>query len=304
MTYEKNLKTVISYLPFLLKSAFNSIKKLPKNIMEIHLISGKPLMIHTADKTYFISDDFHIRDTFFENLLIVTKSDIENTFTNICGYSVYSKQNEIFNGFITLNGGNRAGICGTAVFNNNTLYNIREISSINIRVANEIIDCSNFLYENYNYPRSILICGKPCSGKTTILRDIARKLSYTKKVSIIDSRMELAACVNGEPQFDTGLSDVFSGYLKSDGFEHSVRCMSPEIVVCDEISGEDINAVINAQKSGVSVIASAHCGSKDELLNNRFLNKLVEYNCFDDYVFLKDRKNIGQVSEIINGDSL
>lgn len=304
MTYKKNFKTVISYLPFSLKTALNSAENLPDNIMEIHLICGKPLMLHTAASTFFISEENNVTDIYSNRLIKVTNFDIENTFINICGYSVYSKQSEISNGFITLSGGNRAGICGTAVINNNGFYNIRDISSINIRIANEIRDCSNILFKNYIFSKGMLICGEPCSGKTTILRDIARKLSYTKKVSIIDTRYELAACINRERGFDTGLADVFSGYSKTDGFEQSVRCMSPEIIVCDEINSEDINAVINAQKSGVSVIASAHCKNRTELISDNFLNKLVKSNCFDIYVFLKDRENIGQVSEIIRGDNL
>ncbi len=304
MTYEKNLKTVMAYLPFSLRNAVNNVKKLPDNLQEIHLIINKPLMLHTPYKSYFINCDYALTDTIGENLINVSKSEIEETFTNICEYSVYSKQSEISGGFITLSGGNRAGICGTAVNRNNDIYNIRDISSHNIRIANEVKDCGKILLSKINLDKGVLICGAPCSGKTTILRDLARLLSYKNRVSLIDTRLELAGCNKGEPQFDVGLSDVFTSYSKRAGFEHAVRCMSPKIIICDEISGEDISAVNYAQKSGVKVIASAHCRNKNELLNNPDLSKLIKNRCFSSVVFLKDRENIGQVSRIINGDML
>ena len=160
----------------------------------------------------------------------------------------------------------------------------------------------NVLNKKINLNKSVLICGAPCSGKTTILRDLARLISYTNKVSLIDTRLELASCDKGIAQFDIGLSDVFSAYNKTDGFEHAVRCMSPEYIICDEISFEDINAVENAAKCGVKVIASAHWRNKNELISKPDLLKLAKSRCFGTFVFLKDRENIGQVSEIINGD--
>lgn len=303
MTYKKNFNTVVSYLPFSLRNAVTNVKKLPE-IMEIHLIAGKPLMLHTKSDTIFITENYTISDTYSKSNIIVTKGEIDEAFTNICEYSVYSKQNELVNGFITLSGGNRAGICGTAVNRNDLIHNIRDISSVNIRIANERIGCGNILLKNIKFNKGILICGAPCSGKTTILRDIARQLSYSSKVSLIDSRMELAAVNKGAASFDIGLCDVFNGYTKRDGFEHAVRCMSPEIIVCDELGAEDALYVENAEKSGVKVIASAHCRNKHELMSKPSLKALLKSGCFDAVVFLKDRKNIGQVSEIISGEKL
>lgn len=304
MKYEKNLKTVTAYLPFSLRNAVTNVKKPPEHIQEIHLIRGKPLMLHTALKTYYITEDYNISEKYPENPVKVTDEDIEETFRSICEYSVYSKQSEISNGFITLSGGSRAGICGTAVNKSNSIYNIRDISSVNIRVADEVLNCGEFLLKKINPEKSVLICGAPCSGKTTILRDLARILSYEYRVSLVDTRLELASCNKGVSRFDVGLCDVYTSYSKKDGFEHALRCMSPEIIVCDEIGEEDISYVINAQKSGVSVIASVHCSSKKELLSKPSFNKLVNLGCFGFYVFLKGRKNIGQVSEIIRGELL
>ena len=299
MKYEKNLKTVISYLPFTLRNAVSSAVKPKEKIMEIHLVSGQPLVLHTAISSYFINENSELTKRISDNLVTVTLQMINECFNSLCGYSVYSKQNELVNGFLTLPGGNRAGVCGTAILKDNKISNIRDISSINIRVADEIKDCSKFLLEKINNKKSLLICGAPCSGKTTMLRDIARILSYKSRVSLIDSRMELACFNKGASGFDVGLCDVFTSYRKRDGFEQAVRCMSPEYIICDEIGEEDVLGIINAQKSGVRVIASAHCADKSELLKKPSLRPLIQSKCFSTYVFLKNRENIGQVSEIV-----
>ena len=298
MNYEKNLKTVISYLPFTLRNAIYNAELPREKIMEIHLICGQPLILHTAKNSYFIDERGIAAERYSDNLVTVDKNLIDECFNSLCGYSVYSKQNEIVNGFLTLQGGNRAGICGTAVVKDKVISNIRDISSINIRVADEIINCSKFLLKKININKDILICGAPCSGKTTLLRDIARALSYENRVSLIDTRMELACFNKGVSGFDVGLCDVFTSYSKKDGFQQAVRTMSPEYIICDEINGVDVPFVIEAQKSGVRVIASAHCSDKSELLSKLSFKELIDSRCFSTFVFLKNREYIGQVSEI------
>lgn len=302
MNYEKNFKRLARYLPFALRNAFSSAQ-LPENLQEIHMIAEKPVILHTDLKRYFLKENYKLSDNYRENLISVTKAELEEIFNNICNFSVYSHQSEIVNGFITLAGGNRAGICGTAVKKSGSIYSVRDISSINIRIAREVKECSKPILESIKEIKNgLLICGAPCSGKTTILRDIARKLSYNYKVSLIDTRLELASCRDGIPQFDTGFCDVFSSYDKREGFEQAVRCMSPDFIICDEIGYDDIEALNSAKKSGVSVIASLHCSDKNEL-NNSF-KELKNSGVFSSYVFLKSRENAGQVFEITDGEKL
>jgi stage III sporulation protein AA len=74
--------------------------------------------------------------------------DILYIIQKICNNSIYAYQNEICEGFITINGGHRIGITGRVVFNDNKIQNITNISSINFRIAREIIGCSkNFMPE-------------------------------------------------------------------------------------------------------------------------------------------------------------
>ena len=303
MNYEKNLKTIISYLPFKLRNALQSVK-LPDDITEIRMISGRPVIICTASKRLYITDSFKLSEKAEGKLLAVSKNDINDTFNSICNFSVYARRDEITNGFITLPGGNRAGICGTAVNRDGSVYNIRDISSVNIRIAREVKGCGEGIVKRLSPAESFLICGAPGSGKTTLLRDVARLLSYDYRVSLIDTRLELACAFGGENELDAGFCDVFSGYLKLDGFSHAVRCMSPEYIVCDELSADDISSVITAQKSGVKVIASAHCVGRDELLSNPLLKPLVKSRVFSAYVFLDSGKTAGNVREIVYGNDL
>lgn len=278
---------------FLNGNIYSKLKNIPEeiknDIQEIRLRVNRQLCLSVGRSIYYVTQNGCVTNTILkDNMFIVSARDIMETFNNICNFSVYSKQNEIKNGYITLKGGHRAGICGTAVFDNNKISNIKDISSINIRVAKEFKNCSNILFEKIkSFTGGVLICGSPCSGKTTLIRDFARKLSYTQKVSVIDSRCEIAATYKGIPQKDIGICDVLNGYSKADGFNHAIRCMSPDYIICDEIgSAEDVLSIENAVNCGAYVIATAHCANKTELLNKNNLKKLLEINAFKYVVFL------------------
>ena len=299
MKNKDNLNIIKSYLPFSLKKIIDII---PDNLQEIRLRANRPAALCTPRKVYYIKDDFSLTDALSGNLIKTTSKEITEAFSAICNYSVYSKQNEIINGYLTLKGGNRAGICGTSIVQNSSIVNIRDITSINLRVVSEMIGCSDKLLNIIDEIDSgVLICGAPCSGKTTLLHDIARKLSYSHNVALIDSRGELAAVYAGVAQNDVGMCDILDCYSKCDGFEHAVRCLSSDIIVCDEIgTSEDISAIENASKSGVAVIASAHCRSKSELESKPRFKRLLKNSVFKNIVFLNGKKNIGQVSKVIS----
>ena len=253
------------------------------SLNEIRLRVNKPAMLLDKNKAFTLNK-------------ILTKRELEEIFRLMCDYSVYSKQNEIKNGFITLKGGHRAGICGTAVYDKGEIINIRDISAINLRIACEHKGCSDKLMKNIKINSGILLCGAPCSGKTTMLRDIARKLSEHYKVAVIDTRGELAATYQGENGCDVGTSFVLDGYSKTDGFDHALRCLSPDYIICDEIgTAQDALSVENAVNSGVGIICSAHCNNTSELLSKPILKNIVKY--FDNIFFLGNRENVGQVIE-------
>ncbi len=225
----------------------------------------------------------------------LSQQDIEACFQELCRYSVHSFQREISEGYITLPEGHRAGFCGTAVMRGGRIETLRDISSINIRLAKEIRGCAEALYHAVFSEglRSLLIAGAPLSGKTTVLRDLARLLGEKYKVALIDSRCELAACHNGVPQLDVGLNtDVLSGYPRAEGMETALRTLSPEVIICDEIGG-DISAIEQSIHCGVKLIATVHASSVGELSQRKGTAELI--SSFDCIAVLCGK---GQIHEI------
>ncbi len=301
----ERLKQVSKCLPATIyKNLLPFINQLSSTAVELRLRLNRPFSVVCSNSIYYISADGNLTGSVSDKyMLVVTKSDIDSTFQKICNYSVYNSQSEIVNGFVTMTGGHRAGISGTAVMSNGTISNVRDITSINIRIAREHKGCSKELLGKIkSFDRGVLICGPPCSGKTTILRDLARTLSttYCKNIALIDERGELAGTTNGVFQNDIGMCDVYDCYSKSEGLMQAIRSMSPDIVMCDEIgSAEDVCAVSQAVNCGVSVVATVHCTDKDELRSKRNIFELAKINAFSTIVFLENKSGIGSVKGIM-----
>ena len=276
------------------------------NAQEITLRTNRPLCVQCPQKRYYFTKNNCVTDTILNSQMVVaSEKSIFDTFQNICNYSIYSRQNEINNGFVTLKGGHRAGICGTAVVTDDRITNIKDITSINIRIAREVFGCAQKLDDVVEPHKGVLICGAPCSGKTTILRDYARKLSFDYKVSVVDERNELSSTVNGVFQNDMGMCDVFNNYKKCDAITHAVRCMSPDIIVCDEIATfEDVDALSFGVNSGVSFIATMHSDSLKSLRNRAFFSKLIETKAFSYIVILDSRHNVGQIKSVLSANEI
>lgn len=286
----------------------NYLLKLPQNIsdsvQEIRLRLNRPVTINCSDKAYFITENGCFTNSQnAQPLLTATQSDIHDTFQSVCNYSVYSRQNEINNGYITIQGGHRAGICGTAVVADGQIINIRDISTISIRIAREIIGCSAPLLQQTGTDfNGLLICGPPCSGKTTVLRDIARVLSLANncKVAVIDSRGEIAGTSNAVFQNDIGMCDILDCYPRDKGITHAIRSLSPDYIICDEIgSEEDVKAIEQSVNSGVKIIATVHAASPQELIKKQYGKALLQTGAFEKIAFLYSREKAGAVKSIL-----
>ncbi len=286
----------MSYLPDDVATALRSIPmSVREQANEIRLRSDKPPVVMTAEKM--------ILPTNAKNL---SQKQITAIFERLCDYSVYSYQSEICQGFITLRGGHRVGICGTAAKDKNGERTVKYISSVNIRLASEHIGCADELMRRVFNDSicGVLIAGPPCSGKTTILRDVALSLSserWKKKVVIIDERGEIAAMYHGTAQNTIGLScDVLNCYPKPEGILLAIRSMAPDVIICDEVgSEEDASAICEGLKSGVCVISTAHACDVKELYSRRMLLPALDTGAFKRIAFLKGGACRGEVSEII-----
>ena len=196
---------------------------------------------------------------------------------------------------------------------NDRIININNISSINIRIAREIIGASNkilghILNLNENSVINTLIVSSPGAGKTTVLRDIVRNLSNGipmikfngLNIGLVDERGEIAATYRGIHQNDVGVrTDVLTNIPKWEGLKMLIRSMAPQVVVADEIGNyKDIEAINYAACSGVKGIFTAHGSDLEEILLNPVLNKILKTHIFQKIIFLSSTGKRGEISKI------
>lgn len=266
-------------------------EKIKSEAMEIRIRSGHPIAITTTNGPYIPNER-----------KIISRAQINEVFIKLCGNAIYSHQSEIAAGCITLVGGHRVGICGRAVLNEHKTAAIKDISSLCIRIAHEAVGCADKLAEIMTKRRGgMLIAGPPCSGKTTVLRDLALTLSSSQNTVIVDERNEIAAVYRGTPQLKTGCCcDVITGFEKADGMLHAVKFLAPEIIICDEIgTTAEAEAIKAAFNTGVTVAAAIHCGSSSELYKREQFHILHKTGAFSTLATLSGKKP-GQIDEIID----
>ena len=194
-------------------------------------------------------------------------------------------------GYLTTPGGHRLGICGSVVISDGVLTGIRTPTSLCLRVARDFPGIARNAFEPN---RSVLIIGKPGSGKTTLLRDLIRQVSNIgqQNVSVVDERGELFPVVRDQFVFQCGEHiDVLTGCPKVTGVEMVLRTMGPSYIAVDEITAEsDCAALVHAGWCGVKLLATAHAGSREDLLSRPVYKPLLDYGLFDILLILKADK--------------
>ena len=293
---DKAMKEIISKLPTEIGEKLSLCEH--KNLQEIRFRVMRPAMLYYGDRKSFLGNN---GESDIKSAIILTVTDIEKIVANFCRNSVYAYFEDIKGGFVTLSGGHRVGIAGRAVKTCDTISNITEFSSVNIRIARQYNgsckNCIDFIKSDGRIKNTVIISPPGC-GKTTILRDIARTLGEEHKVSIIDERFEIAAQNRGVPQFDIGTeTDVLSGFSKKDGITHALRSLSPDVIICDEIgTKEDVISIENILKGGCKIITSMHGYSIEEAMKMK--KELI--SLFEVVVMLKKVDGKPEVEKCIN----
>ena len=279
---------ILEYFPNkIVQAILNSInEKEIETLEEIRIRVSKPIILKLANKEIIVE-------------YIVTTQDILEIVEKITENSMYSYQQQICSGYITLKGGHRVGISGNVVMEENKVINVNYIYSLNFWIARQIIGVAekvvNEVMKNDEISNTLII-SKPGAGKTTILRDLIRIVSKTKTVGVVDERGEIAAMYKNEPQNDLGIKvDILSNISKSLGIKMLVRSMAPDVIVADEIrTKEDIEAIKYAVTSGVKGIFTAHANNIEDVKKSPILKELLNLNLIEKIIILdkNNRENI------------
>ena len=288
----KSLEELIKYFPIniynLLNNTINQNKKIEEELQEIRIRCNRPIILRLRNMEVLIEYN-------------ISQKEILQTIEKLCENSIYAYKNQICEGFITVKGGHRVGITGSAVIENGKIINIKYITSLNFRIAREIIGCSRKILGQVidvkeNTINNTLIVSPPGKGKTTILRDLIRNISngveelgfIGKNCCVVDERGEIAAMYQGVPQNDVGIrTDVIENISKAKGMKMLIRSMAPEVIACDEIgSKEDVEAIKEALISGVKGIFTMHGKTLEDIKKNKGINELIENKQIEKIIFI------------------
>lgn len=272
-------------------------KTLPKSvILDFERVSrATPLKAEEIRLRADRYTDFSFSGTSILGESSVSHAEMKDVFYRLCGGSVYAHADTVRRGFIRGEGGVRIGVCGRAA----PTGEIYDISSLNIRLPCLLLPCVNELSDLFfANAGGMLVLSPPGVGKTTVLRALAKEISgrCKKRVAVIDTRSELLYGLDGK---DLRI-DLLDGYPRGDGIEIAVRTLNPDVVICDEIgSEEEARAILSAQNSGVTIVASAHGDSVSGIIERGGIAELHRAGIFQNYVRLVREKGKDECSFII-----
>lgn len=234
----------------------------------------------------------------------VTRADLDSVLEIATRASAHTALERVRRGFVTVRGGHRIGLCGTAAVEGGQVRTLRCLSSLNIRVARSVVGAAKAavpLLRTGNTVFSALILAPPGAGKTTLLRDLIRALSDGEggpplRVGAADERGEIAALWEGKPELDVGgHTDVMDGCSKAAGLEMLLRGMNPQVLAADEItSPEDIAAAAQAAGCGVPLLATAHARSVRDLTARPLYRELLALGIFQKLVLIEQAEDGGR----------
>jgi len=281
----------------------NADKEMFEDVREIRLRADKPLILKKENRDIFLNASGVATNIY--SAFKPSAKDIMLTTEILGGYYKSAFDEEMKHGFITIEGGHRVGICGKAVLDKGDIKTIRNVSSLNLRIARQVKGCAREALRYISARENIyntLIISPPGGGKTTILRDIIRSLSdgfegfEGKNIGVCDERSEIGASFRGRVKNDIGIrTDIIDGCPKSKGMMMLLRSMAPEIIAADEIgTDEDIEAIKKAIVSGVKLICTAHAEGIEDAVRFK--------NIFERFIVLYGPDKAGKIKAIYDSD--
>ncbi len=274
-----------------------------KFVFEVRIRIGKPIMVNYKGKYQPLTDK-----NGYNNMTVFASSElVDHILKSATRQSIYAYNDQIKHCYVQAPDAVRIGVCGTVVYDKGKVATIKNIVSLNVRIAHQVLGCSEKiigLISTSGCVKNTLIISPPGAGKTTLVRDIVNKLSNEKQINnilVVDERFEIAAGGISD-EIDTGmLVDVISGSEKNFAFYEALKTMSPSVIVTDEISKEeDIESVKVAVKSGVKVIATAHASGLADLKTKKYFDELIKDKYFERIVVLSSRLGVGTIEGVFD----
>lgn len=305
-------QNAIAYLPGVLRTPLERVPEdIRRTVQELRLRAGMPVLLSTPGGEWAVDGSGHTALFRGQGVpgdwLRCDRGQLADTFQALCEYSVHAHQQELKQGYISTKTGCRAGVAGTAVVENGEIVSLRAVTSLCIRVARPHEGCAVDLARRLTAGggiHSALICGEPSSGKSSLLRDLARQLSQggagrCYRVTVVDERGELSGVRLSNGRSPLEGCDVLLYAPKPQGIQQAVRCLAPDAVLFDELGTEEETAAVTAGlHSGVAAIASAHCRDRASLLRRPAVREALENGAFDYVVMLSGRERPGGISGI------
>lgn len=285
----------------------------PDALQEIRLRTGKPLILWQDGEEYFVSSQ-GVLTRHRKMAYLVNQEEIRTTLEYLGQYSLYAYEEELRQGFLTIQGGHRVGVTGKTIIEEHQVKGVRQISCINIRFSHEVKGCADmvlpFVLKDTEVCHTLIISPPRC-GKTTLLRDLIRQISDGTKefpgctVGVVDERSEIGGSYQGIPQNDVGIrTDLLDCCPKSEGMMMLIRSMSPSVIAVDEIGNyEDISAIEMTLNSGCKLLATVHGNSIEEIQKKPLLERLIKEHVFQRYIVLQNENHqtAGKIAQIYDG---
>ena len=308
-----------------IRRILEEFRKGADGIEEVRIRAGAPLFVICRDQEYMVGAEAGFR---------VSAKDVEETLQCAARYSLYAYEEELRQGFLTVQGGHRIGVAGRVVAEGGRIRTIQPVTFLNVRFAHQVCGCADgvmpfLLEEQTGNLRNTLFISPPRCGKTTLLRDVIRQVSdgvpvpygaavpgsltapdgdsggrrRSFTVGVVDERSEIAACFQGIPQNDVGVrTDVLDGCPKALGMMLLIRSMAPEVVAVDEIgSKEDLDALRYVMNCGCRILATVHGTSMEDIEKKPGLGEFLRERRFERYVVLGNARGPGTVRNISDG---
>ncbi len=269
---------------------------------EIRLRVDKPIVLSMGSQKFFLSS--HGTTGNLKEAIFPSKTMIEDIIFRASEFSIYSVNEQIKRGFLVTQGGVRLGLGGDLIEEKGQIKTLTNFNSINIRIPHEVKNCSlscfDYIIENGNILNTLII-SPPGGGKTTFLRDFILQLSsrnFAFNVLVLDERGEIDL---GSKGCIGNFADKISFASKKVGFENGIRSLSPNLIITDELgSSDDVQALLYACNSGVSIMASVHADSVESFLAKEDFAKVIKEKVFKRFIVLSLRNGPGTLEGVYN----